>query len=330
MPGLQVRWRGLRRRGVFPDPPRDLPQWEAQILDALGSLAVASAERWVMAGPVSGSSSAAIQAAIGPMQPGWLLRVAPIGLVVDLPLPDLGREGTGRMIAVQHTGAHDSIIRLQWAGQYVAAATCAGCLCSAVWDGTAWVAVTGGVRWQHINSDAPFIIANWDTPGTGLADVATGAWGHGMNFPNNGVSSVAGAYYIPRNWVGTDMEIDLHVTPRVSGTGDALWAADWSFAAHGVGNAPSWALTFAVSPPATGSQLSSALALAPSDLGLIREVDFPYKLLTPIGLMSQMGLTLFLNLLRRADLAGDTFSPGGAGAAEITLVHHAIKIQVAS
>lgn len=329
MPGLQVRWRGLRRRGTFPDPQRDLPQWEAQILDALSSLAVVSAERWVIAGPVSGSSSAAIVSAAGALQPGWLLRVAPTGLVTDIPLPDLGREGTGRMIAVQHTGARQSVIRLGWAGAYVAAATDVGELASAIWDGTAWVAFTGGVRELHVNTDSPLIIANWDTPGTGLVDSNAGAWGHALNFPNNGVSSVAGTYYIPRNWIGTDMEIDLHVTPRVSGTGNAIFAADWSFAAHN-GTAPAWALTFAVSPPATGSQLSNTLALAPADLGMIREVGFAGRLLTPIGLMSEMGLTLFLNILRRADLAGDTFAPGGVGAAEITLVHHAIKIQVAS
>lgn len=329
MPGAQIRWRGLRRRGTFPDPSRDLPQWESQILDALAGIATASAERWVMAGPVSGANSAAIVSAAGALQPGWLLRVAPIGLVTDIPLPDLGREGAGRMIAVQHAGSVDSIIRLGWNGDYIAAATCVGCICSAVWDGVSWVAFTNGVRWKHVNTDSPFIVGNWDTPGNGVADVTTGSWGHALNFSNNGVSGIVGAYYIPQTWIGTDIDLDFHVTPRVSGTGNAIFAADWSFAAHGVGNAPAWAVTFALSPPSTGSQIANTLALAPSDLGLIREVSFPNMMPTPIGLMSQVGLTLFLNMIRRADLAGDTFSPGGAGLAEITLVHHAIKVQVA-
>ena len=76
----EIRWRRLRRRGAFRQPETDLPQWELQILDSLHSVAQVSAERWVMAGPYSGSSSSAIVSAMGSMQPGWLVKIAPVAL----------------------------------------------------------------------------------------------------------------------------------------------------------------------------------------------------------------------------------------------------------
>jgi hypothetical protein len=269
VPGLQVRWRGLRRRGVFPDPPRDLPQWEAQILDAIGSLAIASAERWVMAGPVSGSSSAAIQTAIGPMQPGWLLKVAPTGLAVDLPLPDLGREGTGRMIAVQHNGAARSALRLGWGGSAVAACMAPGQIAMCVWDGTAWAALTGRVEWVDVHSSPEMV----ESPNATAPLVVQAIANYGQKFwcfPTGSNTGIMRPFMVPQGWIRTDIQPCLMVVPLVNQAANANFTLYWLW--EGVGEAPA-VRNYANTPPGM-SQQTVNLGVTATNYSRVTRVPF--------------------------------------------------------
>jgi hypothetical protein len=322
VPGLQVRWRGLRRRGTFPDPGRDLPQWEAQILDALSSLAIVSAERWVMAGPVSGSSSAAIVSAAGALQPGWLLRVAPTGLVTDIPLPDLGREGTGRMVAVQHTGARRSIIRLGWAGEYVAACTSPGQVAVCVWDGTAWMATSGRVEWTLLQPQAltPVIDA------APLVSQAIGNWGANLYcFPKGADTNTWGAYVMPRGWVGTEVLPDVTVLPLVSQNANALFnvLSVWL----GKDTTPAL-VNFPGSTPQTQAQTGLTVAVTTANYGQQRTIPAAV-IATPISLLSTLDATVLMTIQRTGSLGGDTYTTQYAGTNNnIALVSSNLRVQV--
>lgn len=320
MPGAQIRWRGLRRRGTFPDPSRDLPQWESQILDSLGSLATASAERWIMAGPVSGSSGSAVQSALGQIQPSWMLRIAPTGITCDIALPDIGTEGTGRQIAVQHTGATRSALRLEWGGSYLAACTSPGQIAVCVWDGNAWRAISGRVEWRTIPASHAVPLNASASP---LVQMQVPVWGQSLLFfPSGAATYTWSGFAMPADWIGTAVQPEVIVTPMVSATATAKWEIYYEW--QGVESAPIYS-TYGPTPPANGSQTGINMSITAANYGQARRIAASV-LPTPLALSSTLDGFLLMGTTRRGDL--DNYNTAyNATANNIALMQQGVRAQ---
>lgn len=301
MAGAQIRWRGLRRRGKFAQPESDLPQWEVQILDALRDLATASAERWVLP-PVAagGTGSDVINSVGGPLQPGWLLRVSPSALTCDLPLPDLGRDGIGRTVAVRHTGTRRSILRLQYGSQYIAACTAPGQIASVVWTGDGWSALTGGVGLARVESSA---VCSQNSASGPLIAYTVPGWNQvALFFPAGSARWIWSNTALPTDWIGTDYTARVVVIPVAAQAASTTW--DVYYANVGVDGAPAY--------PGTGTAITTTLATTVAGAGIPRVIP-GLPIPSPIASMTNTDARVFLGVTRRGDL--DTYNATFGGTA---------------
>lgn len=298
----RARVRALRQRRVFnPDNlANELPMWEQQIAASIESCATVLAERWDWRGPISVGKTTSVSN----LEPGWLLKIYPTSLVVDIALPQLDREDAGRMIAVQHTGSTRSIIRLGYATVYVAAVTSVGAIASVVWDGQTWAAVTGGVEWVEVPNTPEIVSAGSASP---LSQVTLAGWSSKVQvFPSGAVTNFNTVFRLPRTWIGTDVKPALTVIPIVSGTGNAQINLYYRFA--GLGVAPPWATSYAAAAPLAASQ-GTVVGVTPALASVPLRVPFA-DVPTPIGSFTALDAAVNMFFERNGTSGLDTYTVG--------------------
>lgn len=319
MSGDTVRYRPLRRTNRLADTQSAFSEWESRLLDSMRSLGQASADRWLPVGPFSAGTQPAIE-------PGWLMRVAPTALVSEVQLPNLGRDGAGRMVAIQHVGAGRSILRLAFGTTLVAGCTSPGHIATAVWDGQAWQGMLGRIEWVSIPSTPE---TSLNHPGVPMPLQTIASWGTSfLMFPSNAVTAYSGLFRLPLSWVGTNPVIDSRVIPMVAASGNAIF--EWH--GHWVGNeevsigaiidpSPNYSLAN-VTVPITAAKAGGAVSLG----------DYTTSTMPTItGVATNNSVSLFSVIVRLGGTASDTYSTAYLGTPNnLALMSHGIRVQCCS